>query len=142
MKNALSALALVLLVAATACTGNNSTSSTATTTPTTVTRTTDTFTGTVQVRGSDFHSLPVAQAGQVDVTLTVAGPPSTIAMGLDVGSPNASACVPFAGGSANVVAGSVAQLSGVLSAGTICVQVRDIGNATGPVSYTVTILHP
>jgi hypothetical protein len=140
VKNALVALALVLFVAATACTGNNTTS-TATTTPT-VTRTTDTFTGTVQVHGSDFHSLPVAQVGQVDTTLTVAGPPSTIAMGLDVGSPNGSACVPFAGASANVQAGSAAQLSGVISAGTICVQVRDIGNATGPVSYTVTVLHP
>lgn len=140
MKNALFALALVLLVAATACTGNN-TSSTATTTPT-VTRTTDTFTGTVQVHSSDFHSLPVTQAGQVDTTLTVAGPPATIAMGLDVGTPNSAGCVPFAGASANVVAGSTAQLSGVISAGTICVQVRDIGNATGPVSYTVTVLHP
>lgn len=141
MKNALFALALVLLVGGTACTGNNNTSTTATTTPT-VTRTTDTFTGTVQVRGSDFHSLPVAQAGQVDTTLTVASPPPTIAMGLDVGTPNGSTCVPFAGASANVQAGSAAQLSGVISAGTICVQVRDIGNATGPVSYTVTVLHP
>jgi hypothetical protein len=142
VKNALFALALVLLVAATACTGNNNTSSTTATTTPTVARSTDTFTGTGQVRGSDFHSLPVAQAGQVDTTLTVAGPPPTIAMGLDVGSPNGSACVPFAGASANVQAGSAAQLSGVVSAGTICVQVRDIGNATGPVSYTVTVLHP
>jgi len=141
VKNALLALALAPLVAATACTSNNNTSTPATTTPT-VTRTTDTFTGTVQVRGSDFHSLPVTQAGQVDVTLTVAGPPPTIGMGLDVGAPNGSACVPFAGASANVQAGSAAQLSGVISAGTICVQVRDIGNATGPVSYTVTVLHP
>lgn len=139
MKNALFFLTLVLLAAASACTGNNSTSTT-TTTPT-VTRTTDTFTGTVQVRGSDFHSLPVSQAGQVDVTLTVAGPPPTIGMGLDVGAPNGTACVPFAGASANVQAGS-APLTGVVSAGTICVQVRDIGNATGPVSYTVTVLHP
>jgi hypothetical protein len=140
VKNALFALALVLLVAATACTGNNNTSTTPTTP--TVARTTDTFTGTVQVRGSDFHSFPVAQAGQVDVTLTVAGPPPTIGMGIDVGAPNGSACVAFAGASANVQAGSAAQLSGVISSGTICVQVRDIGNATGPVSYTVTVLHP
>jgi hypothetical protein len=140
VKNALFFLTLVLLAAATACTGNNNTSTT-TTTPT-VTRTTDTFTGTVQVRSSDFHSLPVSQTGQVDVTLTVAGPPPTIGMGLDVGAPNGSACVPFAGASANVQAGSAAQVSGVVSAGTICVQVRDIGNATGPVSYTVTVLHP
>ena len=140
MKNALFFLTLGLLASATACTGNNNTSTT-TTTPT-VTRTTDTFTGTVQVRGSDFHSFPVTQAGQVDVTLTVAGPPPTIAMGLDVGAPNATACVAFAGASANVQAGTAAQLSGVISAGTVCVQVRDIGNATGPVSYTVTVTHP
>jgi hypothetical protein len=140
VKNALFSLALVLLFTATACTGNNT--STATTTTPTVARTTDTFTGTVQVHGSDFHSFPVTQAGQVDVTLTVAGPPPTIAMGLDVGAPNGSACVPFAGASANVQAGSAVQLSGVISAGTVCVQVRDIGNATAPVSYTVTVTHP
>jgi hypothetical protein len=139
VKYPLVPLALVFLVAATACTGS---STPATTTTPTVARTTDTFTGTVQVRGSDFHSFPVTQAGTVDVTLTVAGPPPTIAMGLDVGAPNAAACVPFAGASANVQAGTAAQLSGVISAGTVCVQVRDIGNATGPVSYTVTVTHP
>jgi hypothetical protein len=139
VKNRLVPLALVFLAAATACTGSST--PTTTTTPT-VARTTDTFTGTVQVRGSDFHSFPVTQAGTVDVTLTVAGPPPTIAMGLDVGAPNAAACVPFAGASANVQAGTAAQLSGVISAGTVCVQVRDIGNATGPVSYTVTVSHP
>jgi len=37
---------------------------------------------------------------------------------------------------------TTAQLSGTTSAGTLCVQVYDIGNQTAPVSYTVTVTHP
>ncbi len=141
MKTALGWLtvSLALAFSVTACTKN----STTTTAPTTVTRTTDTFTGTVPVKGSDFHSFPIAQAGQVDATLTAAGPPPTIAMGLALGTLDASStCVPFAGGSTNVVAGANVQLSGTVSPGTLCVQVRDIGNQTAPVTYTVTVTHP
>ncbi len=140
MKTALGTLtvSLALAFAVTACTKNSTT-----TAPTTVTRTTDTFTGTVPVKGSDVHSFPVAQTGQVDATLTAAGPPSTIVMGLAIGTLDASStCVPFAGGSTNVVAGTTAQLSGTVSAGTLCVQVSDVGNQTAPVTYTVTVTHP
>ena len=141
MKRALLALALAIACTAAACTKNNST--TTTTTPTTVARTTDTYTGTVAIRGSNIHSFPVSQTGQVDVTLTAAAPPATIVMGLAVGTLDASStCVPVAGGSTNAQAGSSAQLAGIFTAGTLCVLVKDIGNQTAPVSYTVTVTHP
>jgi len=141
VKTALGTLtvSLALALAVTACTKN----STTTTAPTTVTRTTDTFTGTVPVKSSDAHSFPVAQTGQVDATLTAAGPPTTIMMGFAIGTLDASStCVPFAGGSTNVAAGTAAQLSGIFSPGTLCVQVRDVGNQTAPVTYTVIVTHP
>lgn len=143
MKTAFGTLTVSLAIAfaVSACTKNSTT--TTTTAPATVTRTTDTITGTVPVRGSDFRSFPVAQTGQVDATLTAAGPPSTIVMGLAIGTLDASStCAPFAGGSTNVAAGTAAQLSGTVSPGTLCVQVRDVGNQTAPVTYTVTVTHP
>src|SRR5438034_1566295 len=88
--------AVVLVFGATACTKN---STTPTTTPVTATRTTDTFSGTVQVGGRDFRGFTVSQTGQVDVTLTAAGPPSTIVRGLAVGMPGDATCAPLAGAS-------------------------------------------
>jgi hypothetical protein len=134
-------LAIALLAGIVACNNAGSTATTPTTSST-VTRTTDTFSGTVPVRGDDFHTFPTTVTGTIDVTLTVAGPPSTIAMGLSLGSPVNGQCVPLAGGSVNTPAGATVQLSGIASPATLCVDVRDIGNDTAPVSYTVTVTHP
>jgi hypothetical protein len=140
VKRTLFALVVALACTAAACNKDSSSTPAA---PTAPTRTTDTHSGTVAVRSSDSYGVPVAQAGQVDVTLTVAGPPSTIVMGLSVGTLDASSnCVLVAGGTTNTPAGTSPQLSGIFTAGNICIQVRDIGNATAPVSYTVTVLHP
>jgi len=130
--------AVVLVVGATACTKNSTTPTTTTAT----TRTTDAFSGTVRVGGRDFRGFTVSQTGQVDVTLTSAGPPSTIVMGLAVGMPGDATCAPLAGASTITQAGTAAQLSGTTSAATLCVQVYDLGQQTAPVSYTVTVTHP
>ena len=132
-------LAAVLAVAINAC-GGDSTSGTVSS-PTT-TRTTDTFSGTVPVGGSVFHSFPVSQTGSTDVTLTAASPPPNIAMGVAIGVPGDAGCTPIAGASSTVVAGSTPQITGLTSAGTLCVQIRDIGQQTSPVAYTVTVTHP
>jgi hypothetical protein len=106
------------------------------------TRTTETFSGTVQIGGSDFHSFRVSATGPTDVTLMSAGPPATTVVGLALGTASESGCAPLPGGSVNTAAGSVAQLGGLTSAGTLCVQVRDIGNLTAPITYTVSVAHP
>jgi len=131
--------AMLCAVAIGAC-NNNSTSGTVSA-PTT-TRTTETFSGTVQVGSSAFHSFPVAQPGTTDVTLTTTSPSSTVVMGLAVGTTGEGACTPLAGASTNVVAGSTPQITGLTTTGTLCVQIRDIGQATGPVSYTISVTHP
>jgi hypothetical protein len=133
-------LALVFALAAAACGGGSS--STGTTTTPSVPVKTDTFNGTVTIHGSDSHTFSVSQTGEVDVTLTAAGPPSTIVMGLGVGTSDGSTCTLLAGASTNTQAGSAAQLMGKVSAGTLCVQVSDVGNQTETVTYAVTVAHP
>jgi hypothetical protein len=132
-------LAMACAFAVSACGGDSTTGTVSTPT---VTRTTDTFTGTVQLGSSAFHSFPVQQTGTTDVTLTATTPSSTVVMGLAVGTTGDGGCTPLAGASSNVVAGSTPQVTGLTTAGTFCVQVRDVGQATAPVGYTVTVTHP
>ncbi len=113
-------------------------SSTPVTAPASVT---DTFKGTVAPGGSDSHNFTVASFGEVDVTLTAAGPPPTITMGLGVGTPSGGTCT-LTGNPVSASAGTTAQISGTANAGTYCVQVFDAGNQVAPVTYTVTVAHP
>jgi hypothetical protein len=129
----------VLAVTMTACGGNDSTPGV--TTPS-VTRTTDTFSGTVQVAGNTFHSFRVAQTGTTEVTLTAASPPATVVVGLAIGTVDDAGCTRLTGASVNTAAGSTPQLAGLTSTGTLCVQIRDVGNQTAPVAYTVSVTHP
>ena len=132
-------LALIL----TGCTlggGGGSSSSTNPVAPT-ASATTETFNGTIDVGGSDSHNFTVAQSGgQVNVTLTAAGPPTTIFMGVGVGTPSGNTCSLIAQAPPSQ-ASTIAQLSGTAQAGTYCVVVFDIGNQTAQVSYTVTVSH-
>lgn len=131
-------LALALALIAAACHKNSTTTTTTTPSPTVKT---DTFTGTVAVGGSGSNNFTVAESGKVDVTLTAASPPAGIVMGVGVGTPNDSGCSVLAGASTNTPAGTAVQLSGTVSAGTLCVRVYDVGKQTAPVTYTVTVAH-
>jgi len=139
MRRGLVALIGASALAAAAC-HNDSTSGTVSAPA--VTRTTDTFSGTVQIGSAVFHSFPVSRTGATDVTLTAASPPPTVVMGLALGTPGDAGCTPLAGASGNVVAGSTPQITGLTTAGTLCVQIRDVGQQTAAVSYTVTVTHP
>src|SRR5689334_17024297 len=133
MKRLAPALLLAFLAAC-----NNSSSSGL---PTSVSPlTTETFNGTVDVGGVTFNKFVVPTSGEVDVTLTAAGPPSTIYMGLGIGTPTSdnSSCVLLANAYTITQAGATPQLSGTAAAGTLCVEVYDVGNQTAQVSYTVT----
>jgi hypothetical protein len=133
-------LIVALALGAAAC-GSNSSGTSSPTTPTTP-KTTDTLTGTVQVKGSDFKPFTVTSAGEVDLTLTAAGPPSTIVMGVGIGTPGAAGCTLIPNASALTAAGTAPQVTGIMSPGTYCVVVYDVGNQTDAVSWTATVLHP
>src|SRR6185503_14901403 len=102
--------------------------------PTPLPLTKHTFTGTLEKGASASHNFTIVQAGEVDVTLTAAGPPSTITMGLGVGIPNAAgtSCDLISGASVNAQASQFSQLLGSASPGALCVKISDIGNQTGP----------
>ena len=68
--------------------------------------------------------------------------PAGIVMGVGVGVANGGTCTLLAGGSTNTAAGTSPQIMGKASTDTLCVLVSDVGNATAPVSYTVTVAHP
>lgn len=107
---------------------------------------TESFSGTVDPTGSDFRMFTVGSpGGEVDVTLTAAGPPATIFMGLGVGTPAAdsSSCTLDTRFSVAVPASTTPQI-GPLNAGpgTYCFKVFDVGNQTATINYTVTVAHP
>ena len=121
-----------------ACSSSDPASTVTTPTATTIT---ETFPGTVQVSGVSFSPFNVSQPGTVNVTLTAAGPPSTIWMGVGIGTPSATTCAVIQADTTVTPAGATAQLSGTLSAGSYCVQVYDVGNQAAPVTYSVTVAH-
>lgn len=136
------ALLLVVAVVTASCNNGGSSSSASTVTGPTGNATTETFTGTVPVAGLDFKPFTVSQTnGTLSVTLTAAGPPATITMGLGVGTLSGSTCTLLSGGSTTTPAGITPQLSGTIAAGSYCVEVVDVGNAAVPIAYSVTVVH-
>lgn len=136
--------ALALAAVLTAC-NEDSTGSGLQPIPAVGTPVTETFTGTVQVKGAAINTFQIIVSGNVAITLAAAGPPATITMALAIGTPattgTTTTCTPLTGGSVNATAGTTPQLSGAVQAGNYCISVTDIGNATGPVTYTVTVNH-
>ena len=133
-----------MALAAAGCT-NGGTSLPASATPApaaTPTATTETFTGTVNVAGNDVHPFTVTTSNlNLAVTLTAAGPPSTIFMGLGVGSYSGGTCSLLSSGATSTSAGTTAQLSGTITAGAYCVAVFDVGNQSAPITYTAVVTH-
>ena len=130
----------VIVVAA--CGGSSSSTNSLTTPSATVT--TETFNGTVQVGATNVHTFNVTTPGSVTVTMTQAGPPPTISMGLGIGNPNSAGnCIFLSGGTTQAIASTTTpQLSGTLTAsGAYCVAIADIGNAAGPITYSITVSH-
>ena len=133
---------LALVFATAGCSSGDAAGTTTATTPS-APLVTESFSGTVNVGGSDAHTFTTSQTGEVDLTLTAAAPPATIYMGLGIGTPNGVTCVFLTNGTASVQAGSSPQLSGTsITAGTYCVGVYDIGHQAAPVTYSVTVVHP
>jgi hypothetical protein len=133
------ALFVALALSAVACdTADPTTSSAAPTTA--VPPTVETFTGTVAVGSKDVKPFNILlTGGTVTVTLTAAGPPSTIAMALGIGNFAGSTCTLIQ--SVPAQASTTPQIAGTANAGAYCVVVSDSGAQTGPVTYAVTVAH-
>ncbi len=144
MRRLVCGLAVVVASGCAGCGGNSNSSTTAApAAPTpTAAASTESFSGTVTVAGNDFHPFTVATTGAtLSVTLTAAGPPTTIFMGLGLGAYDAPTCTLLNNAYLTTQAGAVAQLSGTAGAGAYCVVIYDVGNQTGPITYAVTVSH-
>jgi hypothetical protein len=130
--------AVMALLTAGACTYNDETIPLPTT-PAPVT--TERFAGTLGLNEKAVHPFTIAlSGGLLTVTLTAAGPPATIPMGLAVGTSDGTNCTILTNGSVTTPAGAAPQLSGTLNGGKYCVQVSN-GNQAAPVTYAVTVTH-
>jgi hypothetical protein len=135
-------VALALLCAAVACDTADPTQS-INPQPTAVPPTVETFSGTVNPGSSDFKPFNInLTGGTLAITLTAAGPPATIPMGIGLGSSTAAVCTLFTGATTVAPAGNNPQLQlGPLNAGSYCVEIFDAGTLAAPVSYAVTVTH-
>ena len=101
---------------------------------------TEVFTGTVGVNGSAFFAFAVSNVGDLSVTLTAAGPPATIVMRIGLGLGTTTNC------QIQVTKDSAPGDSSTITASQVpsanyCIGIGDIGNATGPVNFTLTVVH-
>jgi hypothetical protein len=140
---------LGLMLFGSACSHNSTStapSTTSTTTSTTAAAPTvsESFTGTLPVGGFRFYSFNIAVNGTVNVTLNSvsgAGVPSTVQLGLGIGTPSGLDCST----TVNVTAGTTAakpQTTGTFGPGTFCVRVYDVGNLFAAANFNITIAHP
>jgi hypothetical protein len=103
---------------------------------------TETFASQLGVRGAAARSFTVNEPGTIDVTLTSIGPPASVEVGLGVGIPNST------GNGCNLTRSVVTTASGspqitvAADSGAYCVRVFDVGNLTGDVSFSISVLHP
>ncbi len=132
-------MTFVLLPLALLAAGCGSSNSATTTTPTTSGHTVQTFNGTLQPSGSDTYNFTTGLSGEITVTLTNAGPPTNVTLGLGVGTPNGSACTLILAQS--VTAANIAQIASPADPGSYCISVFDTGSLTAPVNYTVVLSH-
>jgi hypothetical protein len=99
------------------------------------------FSGTLAVRGSSLSTFTVAQAGTVAVTISSVGPPPNIVVGLGLGTPNVTGACDFSTSNPAAVAASKPQITVTEPAGQYCIEIYDVGDLTGAVSFTLTIRH-
>ena len=106
---------------------------------------TEVFTGTVPAGGSSLFAFSVANVGDLTVTLTSAGPPSTVVMRIGLGLGSTTNCQiqvvkDTAAGDTPQIAASQVPSSTTLGS-SYCVGIGDTGNAQGPVTFSITVVH-
>lgn len=100
----------------------------------------DTFTGTLQVNGSNSHPFAVQQVGGIRVSITQIDPSSAVSVGVGTPSTTSGQCLAISSLTAVALPGT--QISGTATiTGNFCIAVIDVGNLVEPVSYTITVLH-
>jgi len=108
--------------------------------PGTPTPKTEVFTGTVAAGAQTLFSFNVTSVGDLNVTLSAASPPSGVVMRIGLGLGTINLCNfqilkdTAAGDTPQITASQV-------PSAVYCVGIGDVGNATGPVTFTLTVVH-
>jgi hypothetical protein len=102
---------------------------------------TETFTGTLTVNGAQTHPVYNGATGTVTATLTSLGENAPEKVGISMGTLAGATCTVVLHNDNAVV---TSYLSGTVStlAGALCVRIFDVGKLTGPVEYTISVVHP
>jgi len=131
--------ALCVLAAASACTTDDPTATT--TIPLVPTQPiVDTLSGTIPLKGTDTKVFSVVLSnGALDITLTALSQPVVVNLG--AGTWDGTTCTLGTNATRNVTAGSAPLSFTGVGTGNYCVQLQDLGNLTGPATYTITIAH-
>src|SRR5258708_7505447 len=120
----------------------SSTDSGSSLTPTVVqpTLTTMTFSGNVDPNATSSNNFTTTQSGTISLTLTAAGPPPTITVGLVLGQPlstDATQCVNAFGIAGTTTASTTPVVTTQPApAGTYCIAIGEIGNPAAAIVYT------
>lgn len=124
--------------------GKNSSTTSPTTTETA--RSTETIGGKLSVGDSQFYSFSTVSPGTTDVTLIGLRPAGNLTatlntvVGLGLGVPQGTDCA--LANATTTAPGFQAQLSATTNVSVYCVKIADVGNLTGPVDYTIRVVHP
>ncbi len=140
--NRLLSLALVCALALTAAACGGSSTTAPTTTTVVPTAGTEAFTGTMAPGGTAIRNFTASAAGTVSVTLLTTDPNSTL-LGLGIGIPGTNNGNCDMTKTLQTRAGSTAQLTASVEAGSFCAGAFDIGavGANGVV-IGMTVAHP
>jgi hypothetical protein len=110
------------------------------TNPTPAVPVTETFNGTVTLKGAQTHTFTTGASGTVTATLKFLVPDNTVKMGFALGTWNGASCqlviTKTDAVEATVITGAVSAL------GSLCVYIHDVGNLVQSADYEIEVVHP
>jgi hypothetical protein len=99
---------------------------------------TDTFAIKSNTLGGASHAFADSAPGSVAVTLSSISPTTTVGLGLGIPGAGSTDC----SFTKAIVATPGSQIMSPVDAGQYCVKIYSLGAPSGPVSFTVNIIHP
>jgi hypothetical protein len=100
---------------------------------------TKTFSGTLAVSGAVVHTFTPTQAGEINVTLKVLAPVSTVTIGMGLGVWTGTSCdLAIADDQAILNELLIGTATGVAE---FCARLNDVGQLTAPTDYTIEVKH-
>jgi hypothetical protein len=102
------------------------------------------FTGAIDQEGEAFYSFTVARSGTISMMLLdlrEGGAASSAEMQLGIGVPAGTGCF-VSTGTATVAAGPTPQITRDSTPGVYCARITDVGNLSGPATFSINIGYP